>query len=108
MVKYRIKILPKAQADIESICQFIQNYSAQGTLAWIDAFESKITQLAVNADACGPAEESEHFEIPLQQVLFKTKRGSKYRLIFTIRHDEVLILRVRGPGQAPVNPIDIE
>ena len=38
-------------------------------------------------------------EYDIHEVLFKTSKGNPYRLLFTIVDDEVLVLRVRGPGQ---------
>lgn len=38
----------------------------------------------------------------VRQCLFKTRRGRTYRALYTIVEDEVRVLRVRGPGQAPL------
>jgi len=38
-------------------------------------------------------------EYDVREVLFKTRKGNPYRILFTIQEAEVLILRVRGPGQ---------
>ena len=35
----------------------------------------------------------------IREVFFKTSKGNPYRLLFTVLDDEVLVLRVRGPGQ---------
>ncbi len=37
----------------------------------------------------------------------KTRRGLTYRILFTISGQEVLVLHVRGPGQAHVTPEDL-
>ena len=52
--------------------------------------------------------EDEHFDIDVRQALFKTRRGRIYRMLFTIVGNEVRILRVRGPGQAPVVADDVD
>jgi hypothetical protein len=41
-------------------------------------------------------------------MLFGTRRGRTYRVLFVIRGDVVQILCVRGPGERPVKPEDIE
>jgi hypothetical protein len=45
------------------------------------------------------AVESEHVDAEIREVLFKTRRGLVYRLLFTIRQSHVFVLHVRGPGQ---------
>jgi hypothetical protein len=45
------------------------------------------------------APESAEVDYPVQQFLFKTPRGRKYRILYTIVGDEVRVLHVRGPGQ---------
>jgi len=41
-------------------------------------------------------------------VLFKTRQGRIYRVLFLLDADPTYILCVRGPGQAPVIAIDME
>lgn len=38
----------------------------------------------------------------VRQFLFKTRRGSVYRGLFAFDADEIVILRVRGAGQPPL------
>jgi hypothetical protein len=40
-------------------------------------------------------------------LLFKTRRGRYYRLVYVIAEDEVHVLRVRGPGQPDLLPDEI-
>ena len=35
----------------------------------------------------------------VRQVLFQTRHGRPYRILYAISGDEVRVLRVRGPGQ---------
>lgn len=104
---FRVKTLPKAEADIRSIANFIYERSPQGAEAWLDAYRQARLRLEQAASVYGSAIENEHFDIDVRQALFKTKHGRVYRLLFTIVDDEVRILRVRGSGQAPVAPNDL-
>jgi hypothetical protein len=47
------------------------------------------------------------FDCPVREVLFGTRKGLTYRIVFTVEDGEVQILRIRGPGQAPVDPSDL-
>ena len=39
----------------------------------------------------------------LREFSFKTRRGRSYRAVFTVVGDELRLLRIRGPGQAPLS-----
>lgn len=47
-------------------------------------------------------------QMHLKETFFKTRRGRVNRALFVIDAADVLVLRVRGFGQAPVQPIDLE
>ena len=40
-------------------------------------------------------------------IMFRARAGRTYRALFTIVGNEVRVLRVRGAGQAPMTPDDI-
>ena len=81
--------------------------SHQGAAAWLEAYENALVWLEENADSCGLAIEDGRVSVELRQKLFRTSSGRAYRLLLTIYATEVRILRVRGPGQAPVRPSDL-
>lgn len=39
--------------------------------------------------------------------MFKTRKGRKYRVLFTIQDQTAIILHVRGPGQDLLDPDDL-
>lgn len=103
----KVRILPKAEADVQKMRAYISGRSPEGALVWLTALEKACEQLAENARSCAVADENDDLEFEVRQSLFRTRRGSVYRLVFTIFNDEVQILRVRGPGQAPVGADDL-
>jgi plasmid stabilization system protein ParE len=52
---------------------------------------------------CSLAIENDYFEEEIRQLLYG-KRGRVYRIIFTIREEEVHILFVRHSAQKPLSP----
>jgi len=56
----------------------------------------------------GIAPESDRIAMELRQRLFRMRRGRVYRLLFVIAKTEVSVLRVRGPGQAPLAANDLK
>lgn len=61
-------------------------------------------ELGRNAGACSAAAEAREIGLPIKQAFFRTRKGRTYRAVFLIVGDEVRVLRVRGPGQASVDP----
>ena len=103
-----IRILPRAESDAQSIFEWIRPQSPEGALRWWTAFEHAQVSVAENSEAFGFAPENELFELELRQKIFKTAKGRSYRFVYTIREDIVFILRVRGPGQAPLSADEIK
>lgn len=66
-----------------------------------------VKRLKQQAHSCALAHEHENFEWDVRQALFKTRRGRVYRALFLIEGQDVYILRVRGSGQAPVQPDEL-
>jgi hypothetical protein len=53
------------------------------------------------------APESGPLKRSLRQAPFKTRRGRVYRIVFEASENEIMILRVRGPGQSPLRRRDL-
>lgn len=82
------------------------NSSPGGAAAWESAYETCLDRLEDNPLQFGLAPESEHFGFELRQFLFSTRSGRTYRGLFRVDGDTITILRLRGPGQAPIDPND--
>jgi plasmid stabilization system protein ParE len=102
-----VRELPKAKHDKSSIFHWLHERSPEGAAAWLDAYDSVIERLNQHAASFGLAPESQDCEFDVRQALFKTRRGRVYRALFFIDCRDTYILRVRGPGQAPVSPDEI-
>ena len=106
-MKFRVKTLQRARRAYNQILAYIAERSPSGAIAWGSAFDAVLKHLAESADTFPLAWESEDAEVDVREALFKTRRGLTYRVLFTICGQEVLVLHVRGPGQAPVTPEDL-
>lgn len=96
------RYLPTARCDIRDILDFISERSPDGAQRWWDAICAAAARAASHPEHCSIAPEDPLVDQELRQFFFKTRRGKKYRAIFTIAGDELLILRVRGPAQSPL------
>jgi len=106
-MSFVVRELPKARHDKDSIFRWLYERSPAGAIVWLDAYDSLAERLQQDAATCGLAPENADCEFEVRQALFKTRRGRVYRALFFVEGAEVFILRVRGPGQAPVTPQEI-
>jgi len=72
---------------------------------WLSGVPSNKIQAAPESYAQAP--ESLPLSRDLRQAFFKTRRGRRYRIVFEVNEQEVIILRVRGPAQAPLRRRDL-
>jgi len=104
---FQVHELARAQADVRAIAHWLAGRSPRGARAWLRAYDDLIERLEKQASSFGPAYENDDCEFDVRQALFKTRRGRVYRALFFIQGQDVYILRVRGPGQAPVDPSEL-
>ena len=64
-----------------------------GAASWFNRFTETRYRLAVDADKRPIAAESTYVDYDIREVLFKTRKGKPYRLVFTILDEEALVLR---------------
>ena len=102
-MKFPVRILPRAKRDFHRIFSYIEQRSPEGAAQWWEAFENGRQRVSSNPEQCGFAPENQSADYDLRQLLFKTRHGLVYRAIFTVLDDEIFILRIRGPGQPPLN-----
>jgi plasmid stabilization system protein ParE len=107
-MKYKVRVLGRAQQDVAACYAFIAERSRAGAASWFNRFVETRDRLADDATSRPLAYESGIVDREIREVLFKTRKGRPYRIVFVIEADEVLILRVRGPGQDTIAPTDLE
>lgn len=103
----RVRILPRAENDADAIFLFIAKRSPAGAASWWRAFLEAIECLKDEWRHCSLAPESSRHGRELRQFFFKTRLGRNYRAVFIVEIDEILVLRIRGPGQRPLSPKDL-
>src|SRR3954447_9605837 len=95
----------QAEIHIDSILTWLEARSIAGAKNWFSALKSPLAWLAENAESCAVAPENDRFEQTIQQWHFKTKRGRRYRILFTLTARQVVVLHVRGPGRDLISPM---
>ena len=108
-MSFAVHELPKAKADKRAILVWLIERSLQGGRAWLEAYDDLLVRLEQDATRFGRAlENADCHHLEVQQAFFKTRQGHIYRVLFFIEGTDVYVLRVRGAGQAPVEPDDLQ
>jgi len=107
-MKFTVFELPKATADKRRIVEWIFERSPQGAAAWLNAYDQMAERLQTMASILPVAPESKELPLEVRQIFFKTRHGRIYRAACYIEGQSVYILRVRGPGQAPIQTDELD
>jgi plasmid stabilization system protein ParE len=103
-----LRILARARADIDRIFDWLEKRSPQGAATWYNALFDAVGRIVGNPESYASAAEAlPRWNRKIQQALFKTTRGNRYRIVFELAETEIRILRVRGPGQPPLRRRDL-
>lgn len=95
-----LRILPRAERDVQAIFEYISPRSEDGAIRWWRAFDEAAHAVPENPERYGFAPENSLSEFDVRQFFFKTPQGRRYRGVFVVVGSQVRVLRVRGPGQA--------
>jgi len=85
--------------DVDRIYSWIAERSPDGARRWWVALVEIQERLRLNPLENSIAVEFSNPENDVREILFKTPHGLYYRILYIVVNHEVLILRVRGPGQ---------
>jgi plasmid stabilization system protein ParE len=91
---YRVAVTRRAKEDLRHYFLLASEHAPQTALDWLARFESTLESLASNPERCSLAPENNLVEDEIRQ-LFVGKMNRRFRALFTIREDEVLVLHVR-------------
>jgi plasmid stabilization system protein ParE len=103
-MKFRVIIEPTARIGIREAIRWKTARGSEGEAArWYNGLERKILSLGAHPLRCPIAAESEKFPEEIRELLHGSK-NSRYRILFTVRDDEVHVLHVRHSAQGEVGP----
>jgi plasmid stabilization system protein ParE len=106
-MRYRIKFSRHAVEDRERCFEwYAANYSDAYALRWFNGITKAIASLSANPFRCPKACESHRFPFDLHELLYGTKKN-KHRVIFTVRDNEVFIVRLRHSAQDELTEDDL-
>ena len=104
---FRVRLTRDAEADFERRLTTLAERSPEAARRLNVRFEKALLRLREFPLSCGLAYESPAFPVEIRHLLFGSPPKRRYRALFMIRGDEVVILAIRAPGEAPVQPRDV-
>ena len=104
-MKREVLITLRAQQEAESNHRWwAEHRSAEQAGRWYDEFLKSTLLLEDQADQHAVAAENNLFPYEVRQLNFGLSRRPTHRLVYTIFHDRVVVLRVRHLAQQAINP----
>jgi plasmid stabilization system protein ParE len=103
-MSHEVHLSRRAERDLDQILAWISRRSQQGVRSWLERWDEVREVLSLRPESCLLAPESEDHDEEIRHVVFKTKNGRKYRVLFLIRGQQVFVTNLRGPGQDLVPP----
>jgi plasmid stabilization system protein ParE len=108
MSDHRVVLTGRAERDADDIYAWIARRSPDGAAKWYAAFRKMLRSLENDPARHAPAPEGASLGLDVQQALFKTRYGHRYRALYTIIRDVVHVIAVRGAGEELATLDDID
>jgi plasmid stabilization system protein ParE len=100
---YKIIVMPLAEREAQANHDWwAANRSSEQAIRWYKEFANSILSLEQNPDRCALARENVRFHREIRQLNFGLSGKRTHRIVFTIRRNEVVILRVRHLSQEEI------
>ena len=97
MRRYRVDFSDTAEREIQEAGEWIAASSVEAAERWIDGLLSIVDRLELMPARFPLAPEDEDHPDEIRQVIY-----GRYRVLFTIRRDRVVILHVRHGARLPL------
>jgi plasmid stabilization system protein ParE len=103
---YRLDITDRARDDADAAYAWMaENNSPAFAEQWYQGLFKQIETLTRHPTRCPAARESREFPEKIQELVYgKTRHKYKYRILFTIRDDVVVILYVYHSARKELGP----
>ena len=89
---YRLRVTARAVADADEAYAWIaEHLSPAQAERWYQGLFKQMEMLTRQPSRCPRATESDKFSEELRELLYG-KRNSKYRIVFAIRNEDVVVL----------------
>jgi plasmid stabilization system protein ParE len=91
-MEYRVKLLPRAQRDIEGLYKWVVQRASHQGHDWYNGLMRAIRSLASHPQRCPMAPEASALKEPIRHLLYGAR---PYRILFWIKGNCVEVLHIR-------------
>jgi len=95
---YCVKLLPRAQKDIEELYRWVLRRAPHQGALWYEGLIEAMKSLARHPQRCPAAPEAFELRSPIRELLYGQR---PYRILFWIKGNEVQILHIRRGARQP-------
>jgi plasmid stabilization system protein ParE len=107
-MSFRVEVTARAHADLIRLTAWLVERSPEAAERISARFYEALPRLEMHPLTCGLAYENLDFREEIRHLLFEVAKRRVYRALFVVRGDQVKVLAVRGPGERPIEPADID
>ena len=101
---YRLRVTARAVGDADAAHAWIaEQISPAQAERWYQGLFEKMETLTRHPTRCPLAAESDRFPEDIRELLYG-KRKNKYRILFTIRNEDVVVLYVQHAARQELEP----
>jgi plasmid stabilization system protein ParE len=105
---YSLRVTARAEADLERLYDsLVERRGPDAARIWYELFTVAVERLATRPLTCGLAYEDRDFDAEIRHLLFGFPGSRRYRALFTVRGEEVVVLTIRAPGERPLEPDEL-
>jgi plasmid stabilization system protein ParE len=102
-MSYSVVVFPAAATEAADAFHWIQQRSPDRAERWLAGLEAAIQSLAEFPERCPRAPENAYFAQEMRQLLYGKGAGA-YRILFTIRGENVNVLHIRHGARKALWP----
>jgi plasmid stabilization system protein ParE len=93
-MRYRVLLTKRFARHLQEMGDYIAADNPKRAVSWIEEVEAKVMKLDYFPESHPYARENESHDIELRQLVFGRGRD-KYRVIFTVKESDVVVLDIR-------------
>ena len=106
-MSFEVILMDSATREIEAIWEWLRERAPTNARIWVAGLQEAIHALADFPTGHGFARENGTVDVELRQLLYG-KRQHKYRVIYTVKCNEVFVLHIRHPAREAMKRGEIE
>ena len=104
---YHVIVTLRAKVDLRHYYSVAAEHAPETATRWLERFEASLMSLSTFPARCSLAAENDLVEPTIRQFLFGRRLG-RYRVLFTIVGDQVVVLHIRRGSMDKATREDLE